>query len=137
MTCNLGFTVAAVKDLDGDGCDELAVELTFQPDEGRNRGELQLIYGFGGAGCPAEARFSRFGPPNDWIQAGNAIAAADVDGDGLDDVAIGAPYYARDGANRGAVWLLTGQFLTAVAPMAWADALNRCLVGQRMRPVCC
>ena len=91
-----GWTFA-VGDLDGDGFDDLAVgvpgePLTFQP----GVGAVHLVFG-SAQGLSANRNLMFFedsvgGEPALGDRFGSALAAADFDGDGFDDLAIGAPF---------------------------------------------
>jgi hypothetical protein len=91
-----GNVVAAVADLDGDGKGEIAVSAPGTEDQTRTvPGELRIYSGATGA----ELRRWAGRQPGELY--GRMIAAAgDLDGDGVEDLAIGAPWYRRDGADK-------------------------------------
>jgi FG-GAP repeat/FG-GAP-like repeat len=73
----------AIGDFDGDGYDDLAVGI---PDKARG---AVAIYKGSAAGPIAWALITE--PTGEGAQLGRALVALDLDGDGLDDLAIGAP----------------------------------------------
>ena len=100
-----GSSLAAVGDLDGDGVPDLAVGARGDDEGGRNVGAVHLLYlnsdgtvkrtaeiNASSANGPQLAAFDRFGA---------SLASGDLDGDGVPDLAAGAP-----GAGAGAVHLL-------------------------------
>ena len=122
---HLGFALSSVSDLDGDGCDELAVGARLRAEDGRrNMGTVRVMYGFGPTCISPTPRFIRLLQGEPWIQMGTAIAAGDVDGDGLDDLAIGSPYARHENEGRGGVWVIPGRFLAGITPQPWEDAQN-------------
>jgi hypothetical protein len=106
-----GSSVAALGDLDDDGVTELAVGapfdgaegsvwILFLDDDGTVKSQSNITEGSGGFG----------GPLSNGDSFGWSLEAADLDGDRLVDLAVGAPGDDAGGldpfGNRGAVWLL-------------------------------
>ena len=115
---HLGYALAFMNDLNGDGCDELAIGVRLDNTNGfQNGGGARIMYGFGAPGCLPGPHFTRLNANTPWIQMGTALAAGDLDGDGLDELAITAPYARVDNANRGGTWVLPGDFLASLQPL--------------------
>jgi hypothetical protein len=138
-------TLHFLGDVDGDGIDDLAVgSPLFDSASAPDRGAAYIMYGSlsgvdpsGSAtsGVITEAR--RFQGSQNAAQAGRSVSGGDIDGDGINEVIVGAP-----GGNGGAgrTWLLSGPVTigAAVANLAatatqrpgdaehagWAVALN-------------
>jgi hypothetical protein len=89
-----GFALAA-GDFNGDRIDDLAVGVPFERGAFSNEGAVNVIYGTTGGLSPKNDQLLR--PPaadqglNLNAQYGYALAAGDVNGDGITDLAIGAP----------------------------------------------
>ncbi|MEQ1506776.1 MAG: FG-GAP repeat protein [Myxococcota bacterium] len=101
---------AAVGDFNGDGCADLAV--------GANGSDLNAysppgkVYVFdgpftGGTLSAADADVVLQGEV-DWDFFGFALAVGDYDGDGIDDLAVSAPWDDTAGWEAGSVYILTG-----------------------------
>jgi hypothetical protein len=91
-----GGVVAAAGDIDGDGKSEVAVSAPGTEDQTRSiPGEL-FIYS-----VPTGKELRRWSGTQPGELFGRMIVAtADMDGDGVDDLAIGAPWHRRENADR-------------------------------------
>lgn len=102
----LGVCVAGIGDLDGDGHDDVAAGAPLYDGSGfsnDNRGRVYVYSGRTGAllyTLTGEAEGDNFG----WA----VCAAGDADGDGLPDLAVGAPLNDALGSNTGRVYLYSG-----------------------------
>ncbi len=101
----LGFVVSAAGDLDGDLVDDLLITAPIA----NSTGEVYAYYGpITGTQTPATADVvfrgllagARFG----WAATG----IGDYDGDGIGDIAVGAPFQATGGKDSGAVYVFAG-----------------------------
>ncbi|RMG33499.1 MAG: hypothetical protein D6725_15525, partial [Planctomycetota bacterium] len=116
---HFGATVGAAGDINGDGLDELLIGAPHA-DGGDDRGAAYVLFGrqaaFPGPGFSVATldgtngfKIAGDAPPD---QAGRSLAGrADVNGDGLDDLLIGAPYAPHQNgidAAAGAAYLLFG-----------------------------
>jgi hypothetical protein len=107
-----GSAVGTIGDLNGDGFSDLAVGTPGDDDGGSDRGAVWILF------LDAEGKVRLYqkisdtaggfsGALNDGDQFGSALASiGDLDGDGIADLAVGAPYASDGGTGRGAVWIL-------------------------------
>jgi hypothetical protein len=105
-----GAAIAGLDDFDGDGIADLAVG-AYRDDRGGDRaGAVYVVRGglslFGTIDLPAVASHTFLGAPDDRLGL-SVSAAGDVDGDGRDDLWIGAPWFGLD--RRGAAYLVSGR----------------------------
>ncbi len=104
---HLGYSVAGGGDVNGDGFDDVLVGARWYSDTLSNEGAAYLFLG-----SP-----TGLGNTPDWTAVGGQINAAfgtavafggDINGDGYDDILVGAPYYDGILADEGAVFLFWG-----------------------------
>lgn len=110
-----GASVKSAGDVNADGFDDLLIGAPTAAGGGTTRGEAYLIYGqgtFGNslalAGLDGTAGFKMTGV-GDFNLAGTAVSGAgDVNGDGYDDIFVGAPIAAAGGTMRGSGYIVLG-----------------------------
>ena len=118
-----GRAVSGAGDVDGDGHDDLFIGAYASDGAGSNAGAAYLVYGpvSGDIALDGEAAFE--GTEQSW--AGWSVAGAgDMDGDGLRDLAVGAP---EEAGGFGAVWIYQGGAWSGTTS---ADDADRWLQGE-------
>jgi hypothetical protein len=107
-----GEAVSAGGDVDGDGHDDLLIGAGNQAQAGRNAGAAYLVLGpvtgtldlaLADAKLVGEAQGDLAGNDPDGV-----ASAGDVDGDGRDDLLVGATHNEEGGSNAGAAYLVYG-----------------------------
>ncbi len=94
----VGFSVSAAGDVNGDGIDDLIVGAPYGVDGGRYAGEAYVIFGTAGA-TRGRIDLTTLAAGDGFIVQGSAISlvgfqvsgGGDVNGDGIDDLIVGAP----------------------------------------------
>ena len=114
-----GFSVSSAGDVNGDGYDDLIIAATgADPDGDESAGETYVIYGGASApGTGGELELSALDGMNGFTlngidendRSGTSVSSAgDVNGDGYDDLIIGAPGAEPIGVNSGETYVVYG-----------------------------
>ncbi len=113
-----GFSVSSAGDVNGDGYDDLVIGARWADPNSSYAGETYIVYG--GANAPGTGGVLDLGAldgSNGFIlngidfgdQSGYSVSSAgDVNGDGYDDLIIGAPFADPNGINAGEIYLVYG-----------------------------
>ena len=107
-----GTSAASLGDLDGDGVGDLAVGAALDHDGGRERGAVWVLFLNRDGTVSSHQKISDTegsftGILDDVDLFGwSAASLGDLDGDGVGDLAVGAPFDGDGGTLRGAVWIL-------------------------------
>ena len=116
-----GWSVSNAGDVNNDGFDDILVGAPFN-DHTRSgvrvidAGEAYVIYGRAGGFGPID--LTNLSPSQGFVIQGEAAgdtagfsisSAGDVDGDGFDDLMIGAPSNGRGGPSAGAAYIISGR----------------------------
>ncbi|MGB0440481.1 MAG: hypothetical protein ACPGFC_10315, partial [Paracoccaceae bacterium] len=111
---NLGRSVSGAGDVNGDGFDDMIVGADLGNNGGTDAGEAYVIYGGASlvdidlTNITAADGYTIQGAAGD-DEAGNSVSAAgDVNGDGFDDLIVGAPRNDDAGSNAGAAYVIFG-----------------------------
>jgi hypothetical protein len=118
-----GYAVATAGDVNGDGYDDVIVGAHWydngQTDEGRVWVYHGSASGLNAANWTAESNQAD-------AHYGYAVATAgDVNGDGYDDVIVGAPYYDNGQTNEGRVWVYHGSASGLISLAAFRAESNQ------------
>ena len=118
----VGWSMANPGDVDGDGLGDLFVGAYGGDPSGFNSGAAYLVSGVSGDMDAAAQRLVLTGATSlDW--AGYAVDAGyDQDGDGADDLLVGAPYEDHGGSKAGTAYVVSGT-LTGTVSLATQPAL--------------
>lgn len=107
-----GAALLSVSDLNGDGIVDLVVGMPGDDDGGTDRGALWILFMNNDGTVNSRQKISHTtgnfkGGLADGDQFGTSIAdMGDLDGNGANDLAVGAPGGDDGGTDRGAVWIL-------------------------------
>ena len=130
-----GYSVASAGDVDGDGLDDLLIGAPRNGDGGEHAGKAYLLLGSSlgsSSTIDLSAADYAFVGEHAGDRTGHSVASAgDVDGDGLDDLVIGAPHNDDGGESAGKAYLVLGSSLGSSSTINLSDA-DYALVGENV-----
>ncbi|MBL8842838.1 MAG: S8 family serine peptidase [Planctomycetes bacterium] len=116
-----GSALCVAADADGDGRDDVAIGVPGDRPGSFTGGSVQVVSGLTGATLRTIA-----GPNQNGARFGAALAALrDVDGDGIDDLAVGQPEMNAGFADNGGVRIVSGATGATIATLDGAAATAR------------
>lgn len=113
-------TMAAMGDLNNDGCDDFAIGAPYDDHAKSNAGSVHVVFGWGESCIFQEVhRISlAIESANAWM--GVSLAGGhDADGDGVDDLLVGGTGYRVNNTTYGAVYFVSGSRILEYTPEAW------------------
>ncbi|WP_310622361.1 tandem-95 repeat protein [Flexibacterium corallicola] len=117
---NSGYSVSSAGDVNGDGVDDILIGARYADPNGQDKaGESYVVFGSSTGNFAPTLNLSTLDGQNGFAlkgvntldQAGYSVASAgDVNGDGIDDILIGAPQAAGNGnADAGETYVVFGK----------------------------
>ena len=112
-----GKPVSDAGDINGDGIDDLVVGAPFSDINGYNSGSTYVVFGKAGAHDATESLseidgsngFRIDGAGSRDYSGWSVSAAGDINGDGIDDLLLGAPYAMHNGGYSGSAYVVFGK----------------------------
>jgi hypothetical protein len=129
-----GYSLSGAGDVNGDGIDDLIIGAYGSDAGGPNAGRSYLVFGSNN-GFPNPLELSSLDGSNGFVLDGEAGShfsgrgvsdAGDINGDGIDDLLIGAPYASPNGPRSGRGYVVFGsdQGLPSAFDLSTLDGLN-------------
>ncbi len=123
-----GFAVQGVGDWDGDGRGDVAVGAWLDDSNGNNAGKVYVYSGL--TGNPID---QVLGPVADGVFGFELQNCGDQDGDGIDDLAVGAPNTSSSGLpGSGAIYIYSGadrSLISTIERLAGDQSMGRVLAN--------
>ena len=111
----LGDSAAPLGDIDGDGCDEVAVGAPRENLGVVDQGSVRVLWGWGGSGCPVNPKVTTAVLTIDNTNLGTGMdGGRDIDGDGIGDLVVGGSSFSVDFVRVGAAWVIPGAYLASL-----------------------
>jgi hypothetical protein len=136
LGASLGSTVAAAGDVNADGFDDILIGAPGMDHAGKNNAGRAFLFLGTADGAAVDWAWAIAGPAADAALGTGLAGAGDVNGDGFDDILVGANRYAGDHASEGAAYLYLGSATGPGATPSWSvqgtqegAQLGRCVAG--------
>ncbi len=101
-----GGALGAAGDVNGDGYDDVVVGAEYNDAGGSNAGRAYLFYGGASPNAVADLVLTGLAAGDYFGQS--VSSAGDVNGDGYDDILVGAPFNDQGGTDAGALYVFLG-----------------------------
>ncbi|HRZ95820.1 MAG TPA: hypothetical protein P5262_04640, partial [Candidatus Moranbacteria bacterium] len=132
-----GDSVSGAGDVNGDGKDDVIVGAYKDDDGGGDSGSVFIFYGGVTSGAAtAKADVKMTGDSAGDYFGDSVSGAGDVNGDGKDDVIVGAPYDDDDGSNSGSARIIYGHRMTPEMPTTLTPTSGTYSSGQNIDISC-
>ncbi len=128
-----GVSVSSAGDVNSDGVDDLIIGAFFADPNGNRSGESYVVFGGAGVGSTGAINLSSLNGANGFVLNGvnandysgcSVSSAGDVNGDGIDDLIIGARYADPNGHLSGESYVVFGAPGVGSAGVIELSALN-------------
>jgi hypothetical protein len=115
-----GDSIDSAGDVNGDGFDDVIISASQNDDGGTNAGKVYVYYGSSN-GLSEFPDWTAVGEAATDFFGGSVAGVGDVNGDGYDDVVIGAENNDGAGTNAGEVYLFLGSKFGLKSTPSWSD----------------
>ena len=123
VSASYGFSVAGIGDVNGDGCDDIAVGSLFYDNGEIDEGKVFVYYGSSSGLSTTASWTAESNQAN--AEFGRSVAGAgDVNGDGYDELAVGSPMYDNGENNEGRVFVFLGSSSGLSSTADWTVESN-------------
>ena len=119
-----GYDVAGAGDVDGDGLDDILIGVPNAHYSGLGGGDVKVLTGPLSGDTDDDAIAILVSDSDDDCAGAAVSGAGDFDGDGLDDILVGAPYDEVEGHDGGAVYIVLSP-VEGVEMLAEAEVILR------------
>ncbi|MFC1654166.1 integrin alpha [Myxococcota bacterium] len=122
QSAGYGFSVSSAGDVDNDGFDDFIVGAFGYDKTGTNEGKAYLYLG-SDTGLSTTPVWTSSGDDREGSIYGRSVSSAgDINGDGFDDIIVGAPYYDATNSMAGKAYLYLGSDTGLSTTPAWTSS---------------